>query len=174
MLLIYLSMIDSNKTRQEFIELYNRHCSAMLLVAKRYFPQDQTAVEDAVQNAWVKVIENFSKVQEIPSNKRGAYLAVIVKNECISLLRSRKNELPLNEALTAGETDLDDPAKSIIEMICQMPDTYRSVLELRFVEGCNTREIAKQLHLTESAVNTRIHRGRMLLIKRLKEEGYVI
>lgn len=173
MLLIYLSMLDSNEDQQDFIELYNRHCNAMLLVARRYFPQDQASAEDAVQNAWIKAIENFSKIQEIPCNKKGAYLVIIVRNECISILRSRKNELPLEEALTKGQEDLDDSARSVVEIICQMPDTYRSVLELRFVEGCNTREISKRLGLTESTVNTRIHRGRTLLIKKLTEEGYV-
>lgn len=171
-MLIYLAMLDSNEDRQDFIELYNRHCNAMLLVARRYFPQDQASAEDAIQNAWVKAIENFSKIQEIPCNKKGAYLVIIVRNECISILRSRKSELSLEEALTKGQEDLDDSARSVVEIICQMPDTYRSVLELRFVEGYNTREISKRLHLTESTVNTRIHRGRTLLIKKLKEEGY--
>lgn len=172
MLLIYLSMLESNEDQQEFIELYNRYCNTMLLVARRYFPQDQSSAEDAVQNAWIKAIENFSKIQEIPCNKKGAYLVIIVKHECISLLRNRKNELPLEEDLTVGQEDMDDSAKSVVEIICEMPDTYRSVLELRFVEGCNAREISKRLRLTESTVNTRIHRGRTLLIKKLKEEGY--
>lgn len=122
-MLIYLSMLDSNEDRQDFIELYNRHCNAMLLVARRYFPQDQASAEDAVQNAWIKAIENFSKIQEIPCNKKGAYLVIIVRNECISILRSRKSELPLEEALTKGQEDLDDSARSVVEIICQMPDT---------------------------------------------------
>ena len=55
-----------------------------------------------------------------------------------------------------------------------MPELYRAVLEMRFVEECNTREIAKKLNLTESTVNTRIHRGRILLMKKLEEEGYAV
>ena len=66
----------------------------------------------------------------------------------------------------------DDNTKSIIEIIQAMPDTYRAVLEMRFVEECSTKEIAKALSLKETTVDVRIHRGRALLIKKLMEEGY--
>jgi RNA polymerase sigma-70 factor (ECF subfamily) len=67
-------MLESDEEKHLFKELYERYGNAMLRVAQRYFPSDLTAAEDAVQNAWLKVIKNFSKIQEDSSNKRGAYL----------------------------------------------------------------------------------------------------
>ena len=170
---MYLAMLESEGDRHEFIELYNLYSNPMLLVAKKILGQDHSAAEDAVQNAWIKVIENFSKIQAVPCKKRGAYLVIIVKNEAISILRKRQKELPLNETIIGEEAIIENSSQPILEIIHKMPQVYRAVLEMRFIEECSTREIANRLHLKESTVNTRIHRGRLLLIKKLKEEGYM-
>lgn len=173
-LLIFLSMLESDEDREAFMELYNLYSNSMILVAQKIFSQNSSFVEDAVQNAWVRVIENFSKIMEISCNKRGAYLVIIVRNEAISMMRKQKKELPLDETIIGKETDMECSQQSIFELIHSMPPIYRAVLDMRFVEGCSTREIANRLHLKESTVNTRIHRGRSLLIKKLKKEGYSI
>lgn len=171
-MLIFLSMLETDIERQQFLELYEQYGNAMLLVARRFFGQDYGLAEDAVQNAWAKVIENFPKIQSIPCKKRGAYLVIIVKNEAISMIRKQKKELPLDEAVVGTETDMGNSTQPILEIIHDMPELYRAVLEMRFVEGCSTREIAKRLNLKENTVDTSIHRGRKLLIKKLEEEGY--
>lgn len=173
-MLIFLSMLESEGDRQEFLELYKLHSNSMLLVAKKIFSQDHSSAEDAVQNAWMKVVENFSKIQAIPRKKRGAYLVIIVKNEAISMLRKWQKELPLDEAIIGEEVGIESSNQPILEIIRKMPQVYRAILEMRFIEECSTREIANHLHLKESTVNTRIHRGRSLLIKKLEEEGYTI
>lgn len=173
MLPVLLAALSGEEDRRAFCRLYEQYGNAMLRVAHRYFPGNQHAAEDAVQNAWLKVVQNFSKIQAFPGKKRGAYLVIIVKNESISLLRKRRQELPFDEAL-AGEEVKEDGAASVIEVIHKMPETYRAVLELRFVEECTSREIAQKLGLTEPTVNTRIHRGRALLMKKLREEGYAV
>lgn len=172
-MLIYLSMLETDAERQVFLELYNQYGNAMLRVALRFFPNDLSTAGDAVQNAWLKVVQNFSKIQGVSCKKRGAYLVIIVRNESISILRKRRQDLPFDETLVHEQMEQDD-AGSIIEIIQKLPEIYRAVLELRFVEECTSREIALKLGLTESTVNTRIHRGRALLIEKLREEGYVV
>ena len=51
-----------------------------------------------------------------------------------------------------------------------MPEIYRAVIEMRFVEELSTKEIAAALGLKETTVNVRIHRGRALLMKKLRDE----
>lgn len=171
-MLIFLSMLETDIEQQQFLELYERYGNAMLLVARKFFEQDYGLAEDAVQNT--RVVENFSKIQAVPCKKRGAYLVIIVRNEAISIIRKRRKEIPLNEAIVGEEFDIEDSSQPILDIIHKMPELYRAVLEMRFVEECNTREIAKKLNLTESTVNTRIHRGRILLMKKLEEEGYAV
>lgn len=142
-MLIFLSMLETDIERQQFLELYEQYGNAMLLVARRFFGQDYGLAEDAVQNAWAKVVENFSKIQSVPCKKRGAYLVIIVKNEAISMIRKQKKEIPLDEAIVGTEIDMENSTRPIFEMIHEMPELYRAVLEMRFVEECSTREISK-------------------------------
>lgn len=173
-MLIFLSMLETDEERQRFMELYSQYGNAMLRVAQRYFIGDPTMAEDAVQNAWLRVVDKFSRLQDIPRKKRGAYLVIIAKNESISLLRKQHKELPFDETVVADKGNFErDNAKDITETIQEMPEIYRAVIEMRFVEELSTKEIAAALGLKETTVNVRIHRGRALLMKKLREEGYV-
>ena len=63
-------------------------------------------------------------------------------------------------------------AADIVAVIRAMPETYRAALEMKFLQERTDREIAQALHLSEGAVRVRISRGRALLQKKLREEGY--
>lgn len=106
-MLIFLSMLETDEERQLFMELYSQYGNAMLRVAKRYFIGDPTMAEDAVQNAWLRVVDKFSRVQDIPRKKRGAYLVIIAKNESISLLRKQHKELSFDETVVADKGNFD-------------------------------------------------------------------
>ena len=173
-LLIYLSALETDHEKHEFMALYAEYHAVMLRVAKKYFPVDQMAREDAVQNAWIKIVKNFQKIMAIECKKRGAYCVIIVKNECISILRKNKAAISLDELPLATSDELKgDSFASITQLIHEMPEKYRTVLELRFIEEWSTREIARQLSVPEATISTRIFRGRKLLIDRLREEGLV-
>ena len=76
-MLIFLSMLETDEERQLFMELYSQYGNAMLRVAQRYFIGDPTMAEDAVQNAWLRVVDKFFRLQDIARKKRGAYLVII-------------------------------------------------------------------------------------------------
>ena len=172
MLNMLLSMLSDEEDRKALYDLYMQYQDAMLRVARRYFPSDTASADDAVQNAWLRAIDNFSKIFEIPCKKRGAYLVIIVKNEALTLLRKHGRELPLDESLT--EIGTEDDSASIVDVIRSMSETYRAVLEMRLVEERTTREIAAALGISERAVDTRISRGRALLAEKLRKEGYTV
>ena len=115
----------------------------MLLVARKFFGQDYGLAEDAVQNVWTKVVENFFKVQAVPYKKRGAYLVIMVRNEAISMIRKQRKEIPLNEAIIGEEFDIEDSSQPILDIIHKMPELYRAVLEMRFVEECSTAKLQR-------------------------------
>lgn len=173
MLTMLLAMLSDEEDRKALYDLYMQYQDAMLRVARRYFPNDSASADDAVQNAWLRAIDNFSKIFEIPCKKRDAYLVIIVKNEALTLLRKYGRELPLDESLTDIGTEDDDSA-SIVDVIRSMSETYRAVLEMRLVEERTTREIAAVLGISERAVDTRISRGRALLAEKLRKEGYTV
>ena len=67
-MLIYLSVLETDHEKHEFMALYAEYHAVMLRVAKKYFPTDQMAREDAVQNAWMKIVKVFKKF--LQSNAR--------------------------------------------------------------------------------------------------------
>lgn len=56
-MIIFLSMLETDEDRQLFMELYSQYGDVMLRVAKKFFPNDMYTAEDAVQNAWMRVVD---------------------------------------------------------------------------------------------------------------------
>lgn len=77
-MLIYLSVLETDYEKHEFMALYAEYHAVMLRVAKKYFPTDQMAREDAVQNAWMKIVKSFQKISAIECKKRGAYCVISI------------------------------------------------------------------------------------------------
>ena len=126
-----------------------------------------------MQNTWLKVIRNMDKVREIPPERLPFWLICVVKNEAISILRQQKECISLSEWAEKSPVVEDENLQigSVQELISSMPKIYRTILEMKFVEGFTNREIAQALRLSESAVGMRVLRGREMLKKQLEEMG---
>ena len=94
MLVMLLSMLDSESDRREFAMLYERYHEDMELAALRILPEQKDA-EDAMQNAFVQVIRHFEKVSEIPREELSFWLICIVKNEARMIQRKNSRTVPL-------------------------------------------------------------------------------
>ena len=70
----------------------------------------------------------------------------------------RRARSPWTQRPTSPAPEVGDPG-DIIAVLRSMPETYRTVLELRFLEELDSAEIARRTGLSVSAVDTRIHRG---------------
>lgn len=115
----------------------------------------------------------MDKVRKIPRERLSFWLICIVKNEAISILRKQKEYVSLTEWAEKHPAAEDENLQigSVQELISSMPEIYRTILEMKFVEGFTNREIAQALKLSESAVGMRVLRGREMLKKRLEEMG---
>lgn len=148
--------------------------------------------EEVAQDTLLKIFESFDQLEDPQRVK--AWVFRIAKNYC--LMKRRKSvfaparELSLDELLpgTDGEgqraiqvsdgSELPDGrvlrqelGEELERAMQALPETYRSVVLLRDVEGLSTAETAKVLDLTEDTVKQRLHRGRLALRKSLA--GYV-
>ena len=155
-----------------FAEIYQRHHIKMERAAIRIL-RDQSEAEDAVQNAFMQVIRHFEKIYEIPCEALPFWLISIVKNESLMILRKRRRIIPLPDI-----ESLVDTAKAVtqyselVELLRQLPDTYRAVLEMKILFGYSDQDIAKGLGISETAVSTRASRGRALLREIAEREGF--
>ena len=136
--------------------------------------KDPHDAEDAVQNAFLQVIRNFDALLEIPCKKRIFWCISIVKNEALAILRKKKKTILIIEELEENPAAGVEEAmsyKEVVRLFAQLPETYRSVLEMKMILGYSGKEIAKRMGLTENTVNVRITRGRAMLREIAGKEG---
>ena len=135
--------------------------------------RDPHDAEDAVQNAFLQVIHHFDEISEIPCKKLGFWIISMVKNEALMILRRNQKELP-QEDWDNFSADVNDPIgyNELVQLFSRLPPTYRAVLEMRMINDYSGKEIAVHLGISESAVNTRISRGRILLRELAVKEGF--
>jgi RNA polymerase sigma-70 factor (ECF subfamily) len=72
--------------------------------------------------------------------------------------------MPQDESNTLAAAIERFEGKEALAALPKLPDTYREVLTLRFVEGLSPKEIAELIAESENVVSVRIHRG----LKKLK------
>mgnify|MGYP002595244570 FL=1 len=172
MLSYLLAALESEEDKRRFIELYEENHVRAEQTALRIL-KDPHDAEDAVQNAFLQVIHHFDKISEIPCKKLEFWIISIVKNEALMILRRNQKELP-QEDWDNFSADVNDPIgyNELVQLFSRLPPTYRAVLEMRMINDYSGKEIAVHLGISESAVNTRISRGRILLRELAVKEGF--
>ena len=102
-----------------------------------------------------------------------AWLLTVAANRCRDLLRFRMRHQVLDIdsiAEVAGERWDDASDSGIIEALMTLPEKYKSVLYLYYVEECRMEEIAGMIGRTPSAVKMRLKKGRQLLEETYRKE----
>ena len=179
--------------RKEFESEALPHMDALYRTALRMTKNDNDA-QDLVQEAMVKAYRHWDKF-ETGSNCR-AWLFKIMTNIFINDYRS-KSRAPVSvdvddiddnylygQLASVGPEDnperhlfakvFDDDVKKAIE---ELPEDFRMVVVLSFLEGFSYQEIADITDLQLGTVKSRLHRGRKLLQKQLFDyavkNGYI-
>lgn len=143
--------------------LFDTYKDDVYRLALSYTKSVQEA-EDVCQTVFLKAMEQ----NRITPGKERAWLLQVTANECRSLLRSAwwKRTAPLEECTAAAP----EKSSGVYEALMAMDPKYRVVLYLHYFQCSTTAEIAKLLHISQSAVTTRLSRGRQMLRERMKEE----
>ncbi len=169
------------------------HMEALYRTALR-MTKNESDAEDLVQETYVKAYRFWSRFE--PGSNCRAWLFKIMTNIFINEYRSKARspmsvnvdelddnflygQLASRETVTNPEEQLfskifDDDVKTAIE---NLPDDFRLVVMLSFLEGFSYQEIADIMDLQLGTVKSRLHRGRKLLQKSLLDyavrNGYV-
>jgi len=170
MLLLFLSMLETPDEKQRFAELYEANRHRMYGVAQGVL-HDEYLAEDAVNQAFLKLIQHFRKCEECSRNQMRNYLVIIVRNTAIDMYNDRRKivEIPFDEGheIDGGCEDEDFGAQleygELLEAMEQLPEIYGEALYLSYHLGFSNSEIAGSLNLKVSAVKLRLMRARAKL-----------
>ncbi len=119
--------------------------------------------EDAVSETLLKYLTRAPVF--LDENHRKAWLMRVAVNTSRDMLRSRnyREHLDLREVCFYAP---EEPDNGILEAVLRLPEKYRTVLCLYYIEGYTSEEIGKILSISPSAVRKRMQYGR----KKLKLE----
>ena len=172
MLAFFLAVLESEADREKFTEIYEQYHGLIEKTAMRILKNQQDA-EDAVQNTFVQVIRHFEKVYEIDCKNLPFWIISIVKNESLMILRKKKRVMQLEDwdSITVEAESVSEYSE-LVRLFSKLPETYRAALEMHFLLEYSGKEISQKLGISESAVNTRISRGRALLKEIIEKGGY--
>lgn len=162
-------------------QIVRQYAPRLLTVARRYLPQEADA-QDALQDAFLSAFKAIGRFEG--NSKLSTWLHRIVVNASLMKLRARRRrpEKPIEDllprfgpderfdrpveawAITYDEAlEREETRRYIRRQIDELPDSYRTVLLLRDIEGYSTQEAAEILEISEGAVKTRLHRARQAL-----------
>jgi RNA polymerase sigma factor (sigma-70 family) len=161
-----------------FAALDERYRRRLVRFARGFVPGGQADAEDVVQEALVRAVRalrNGSRPDSL-----GPWLHRITRNCALDLTASRRRhpivELadhahpPTEDAGAAVERSLG--VRGLVADVGRLPDTQRSALVLRELEGRSYADIADELDVTVPAVKSLLVRARQGL-KRAREDRRV-
>jgi RNA polymerase sigma-70 factor (ECF subfamily) len=171
---------------EAFDQLFLRYHQAITALTNRLV-RDPLLAEDLTQETFFRVLRSLDRVDE--SFNFSAWIHRIATNLCYDELRRRKRgqpptaeEGPRASASIVGIEDPDEllgtlPSKDMTtdpedalamrelrrevwEVAARLPQNYRTVLTLRELQGLTYAAIAEVMGLSESAIETLLHRAR--------------
>jgi RNA polymerase sigma-70 factor (ECF subfamily) len=136
------------------------------------FVRNETDAQDVVQDALVSIwkrIDSFEGRSAFTS-----WLYRVTANAALMALRKRRkrdhdvpeenlSNLPDRTPLPVTALINGELGQRVRAGIDTLPDSYREVVLLRDVDELSLEEIAEVTGLSESAIKSRLHRGRLLL-----------
>ncbi len=167
---------NSNAFKVIFNDLFPSLCSLATRIVK-----DDEKGKDLVQEAFVKLWNN-PKEEFSDQNALRAYMYVLVKNACISLLRKEKNKLNLsiddhrdvaNEEHFIDEILREETYRLLRDAIEQLSPQASQVVKLA-LKGYSNQEIADELDVTINTIKTVKKRAYKFLRERLGHQFIVI
>ena len=170
-------------------DLIQKHAGKVYSLALRYTGNPQDA-EEALQDTFLKV---FTRIVTFRGEASlSSWLYKITVNTALMKLRERRKRresatASLEDCVRVG--DIDSPDTSLAMQLAdrspdaedvlvwkergeiariaidKLPDRYRSVVQLKDVDGLSLEEVAEIVEVSIPAVKSRLHRGRQMILK---------
>ena len=143
----------------QYSDMLYRLCIIML--------KNGSDAEDAVQESFIKYIRKAPHFQDKEHEK--AWLIKVATNQCRDILRFR-TRYPLIEEADMNKAGFEASDSGILDALTTLPEKYRLVLTLYYIEQMRIEEISKIIARTPSAVKMRLQKGRKLLEETYRKE----
>tara|TARA_R110001583_G_scaffold70457_2_gene199411 strand:- start:19315 stop:19824 length:510 start_codon:yes stop_codon:yes gene_type:complete len=164
--------------QSEFLKTVMPFKDKVFRVAKRLLVSTEEA-EDATQELYFKLWKNKSKLKDYKSIE--AFAMTMTKNYCFDRLKSKQaSNLSLvhsnykeNGTSLDRRIDLNDSVSKVHELIENLPEQQKLIIQLRDIEEYEFDEIAKMLNINPTAIRVSLSRARKTIREQLiKQHNY--
>ncbi len=136
----------------------------------------ESDAEDAVQEVFYKYITKKPDLDDEEHTK--AWLIHVATNQCRDILRRRKTRtfVGIDEVSESQSPELtvfenygiDEENASVLRQLFSLPEKYKTILILHYLEDQSVGSISESQKISESAVKMRLMRGRDMLRGKLE------
>ena len=161
---------------EAFATLFRRYREEIFSLCLQRTSGNREDANDLVQETFVKVYINLAKYD--PRYTFGQWIYTIARNTHIDFERRRQDDLSIDEKFASHVASTPSPEDTLISIqqrsqieqyIGSLPEQYRQLFVMRFLEDYSYEEIAEKLHLPMGTVKTQIHRARERMCTLIRE-----
>ena len=141
---------------------YDRYGTDVLRLCCFYLGS-RTDAEDAMQETFLKAWRHMDRFQGRNSCSPKTWLMTIACNTCRDHLRRawRKHEVPEGEVPVTEQVSPED--RDLILDVLSLPEKYRSVILLFYLESMTMHETARALHISTATVSRRLSKAKEIM-----------
>jgi RNA polymerase sigma factor (sigma-70 family) len=159
-----------------FTQLYHQYSKEVYNTIFRLVPHTGEA-EDLLQEVFVSAFQAIHKFENTGGFR--AWIKRIAINQSISWIRKQKLrmvELDDSKGSFAEEDSIDEEqfsfkVEEVKKAIEELPDTYRTIVQLYLFENIPQEEIATMLGISYNNVRIQYHRSKQKILKSLTKGG---
>ena len=155
--------------------LYQMYVEELSSVCYRYVPSESDA-KDVLQNSFVKIFTSVPTIDYRDEPSFRGWMKKVVVNEALTFLKEKKKLLFVAQEIDDLEIpDDEEPsteritADELHQLISELPDGYRTVINLYVFEGSSHKKIAESLGITPSTSASQLYFAKRLLSRKVKE-----
>lgn len=162
--------------KQAYEVIMRRYNERLYKIARTYV-KDEDAIEDILQETYVKAYENLGKFEG--RSQLSTWLTRILINEALASINKTSKLDAFSDQIVSPDIKKVQSAEhqvirknmqEIIEKaIDGLPQKYSSVFVMRELEGMNIREVAHALDISEENVKVRLFRAKKALQEVLRK-----
>lgn len=166
-------MADPHAAEEAFFALLRPEQGKLYRTALAILGNEADA-RDALQEAVIRAYRAFAQLKGGPASFP-AWMRRILVNQCTHILRRRAKVIPVEQPMDLRpdpERVQEMPEGSEVwEAVRRLPEHYRAVVVLRFLDDMSLEDIAAALDIPLGTVKSRLHTALRLLRQWLTPAG---
>ena len=167
----------AHKEQEKIQQLYAVYEQPMYRIAYAILHHTEQA-EDAVSDAFLRIIKNLKKIGDVQSEKTKHYIIQIIRSTAINQYRQNQRDSERytvwDDRILQVPSQKDDmeqllaaiaEEETIADLLAPLSDIDKQIVLLRCEEELSFREIAERLSIKEAAARKRFERARKAIQK---------